>query len=45
MGTPLYDTSDFIEHMRDGAIRLDGSTTILNLIEFPKAVTLKGQIT
>jgi predicted nucleic acid-binding protein len=28
--------------MRDGATELAGSTTILNLIEFPKAVTLKG---
>jgi hypothetical protein len=42
METPLYDTSVLIEHMRDGATKLDGFTTILNLIEFPKAVTLKG---
>lgn len=42
METPLYDTSVLIEHMRAGATKLDGFTTILNLIEFPKAVTLKG---
>ncbi|MFQ5832973.1 MAG: PIN domain-containing protein, partial [Candidatus Thorarchaeota archaeon] len=42
MEAPLYDTSILIEHIRDGAAELEGSTTILNLIEFPKAVTLKG---
>ena len=42
METPLYDTSVLIEHMREGATKLEGSTTILNLIEFPKAVTLRG---
>ncbi|MFQ5834239.1 MAG: PIN domain-containing protein [Candidatus Thorarchaeota archaeon] len=42
MGTPLYDTNILIEHMRAGATRLEDFTTILNLIEFPKAVTLKG---
>ncbi|RDE13034.1 MAG: hypothetical protein C4K48_09185 [Candidatus Thorarchaeota archaeon] len=42
METPLYDTNVLIEHMRNGETSLDGFTTILNLIEFPKAVTLKG---
>ncbi len=41
MGSPLYDTNILIEHMRNGAESLKGSTTILNLIEFPKAVSLK----
>jgi tRNA(fMet)-specific endonuclease VapC len=42
MGTPLYDTNILIDHLRDGATSLEGATTILNLIEFPKAVTLQG---
>jgi tRNA(fMet)-specific endonuclease VapC len=42
METPLYDTNILIDHMRDGVTTLDGFTTILNLIEFPKAVTLNG---
>jgi predicted nucleic acid-binding protein len=41
METPLFDTSILIEQMRDGATTLKGSTTILNLIEFPKAALLK----
>jgi tRNA(fMet)-specific endonuclease VapC len=42
MESPLYDTNILIDHMHDGATSLDGFTTILNLIEFPKAVTLQG---
>ncbi len=42
METPLFDTSILIEQIRDGATSLNGSTTILNLIEFPKAALLKG---
>lgn len=42
METPLYDTNILIDHMRDGTTSLDGFTTILNLIEFPKAVPLQG---
>ena len=37
MGTPLYDTNVLIDMMRDGVDKIEGSTTSLNLIEFPKA--------
>lgn len=42
METSLFDSNILIERMRNGIKRLDGSTTILNLIEFPKAVTIEG---
>ena len=42
METSIYDTSVLIEKMRDGVTELQGFTTILNLIEFPKALTIKG---
>ncbi len=42
MGAPLYDTRVLIEHIRDRVIKLDDFTAILNLMEFPKAITLKG---
>ncbi|TFG26429.1 type II toxin-antitoxin system VapC family toxin [Candidatus Thorarchaeota archaeon] len=42
METSLHDTNILIDHVRDGATSLEGYTTILNLIEFPKAVTLQG---
>ncbi len=41
METPLYDTSLLIRSMRAGATSINGATTILNLIEFPKAALLK----
>ncbi|NWF95036.1 MAG: PIN domain-containing protein [Candidatus Thorarchaeota archaeon] len=42
MGAPLFDTTVLIERIRAGATGLSGSTTVLNLIEFPKAAHLKG---
>ena len=42
MGPSLYDTNVLIDRMRDGVTKVDGSTTILNLIEFSKAVTMNG---
>ena len=42
METSLYDTNVLIEHLRNETIEITGFTTILNLIEFPKAVTFKG---
>ncbi|TFG26425.1 hypothetical protein EU528_14420 [Candidatus Thorarchaeota archaeon] len=40
MEASLYDTNILIDRMREGATSVKGFTTILNLIEFPKAVTL-----
>lgn len=42
METPLYDTNILIERIREGITKLEGSTTTLNLIEFPKAVAISG---
>ena len=42
MGTPLYDTNILIDHLQNETVELIGYTTILNLIEFPKAVALKS---
>ncbi|MDF1539821.1 MAG: PIN domain-containing protein [Candidatus Thorarchaeota archaeon] len=42
MGAPLYDTNILINLMRDSVDTIEGSTTSLNLIEFPKAAKLKG---
>ncbi len=42
MGTPLYDTNVLIERLRKGISKLEGSTTTLNLIEFPKAATINN---
>lgn len=42
METSLYDTNILVDRMREGATSIQGFTTILNLIEFPKAVTLTG---
>lgn len=42
MGAQLYDTNVLIESMRGGVSKLDGSTTSLNLIEFPKGATIEG---
>lgn len=41
MGTPLYDTNVLIDMMREGVDEIEGSTTSLNLIEFPKAAKFK----
>ncbi|MFQ6076353.1 MAG: PIN domain-containing protein [Candidatus Bathyarchaeia archaeon] len=38
----VYDTSVLIELVKKGVKHIDGFTTILNLIEFPKAVELEG---
>ncbi len=42
MGSSLFDTNVLIDRMRAGITTIAGATTILNLIEFPKAVALKG---
>ncbi len=42
MGTPLYDTNILIERLRDGIAIIEGATTTLNLIEFPKAAAING---
>ena len=42
MEEALYDTCILIELIKKGCKRLEGYTTILNIVEFPKALTLKG---
>lgn len=42
MGTQLYDTNILIERLRERISKLEGSTTTLNLIEFPKAAAISG---
>ena len=42
MESSLYDTNVLIEFIREGVTRIDGSTTSLNLVEFPKAALIKG---
>ena len=42
MGTPLYDTNILLGFLRDGVPRIEGSTTSLNLIEFPRAAGIDG---
>ena len=38
----LYDTNILIEFIKRNNFTIDGYTTILNVIEFPKAVSLKN---
>jgi tRNA(fMet)-specific endonuclease VapC len=38
----LYDTSALIDHLKRGEKSVKGFTTILNVVEFPKALDLKG---
>ncbi len=42
MGTPLYDTSILIDFIRNNARSVEGCTTSLNLIEYPKSISLRG---
>ncbi|RLE48445.1 MAG: type II toxin-antitoxin system VapC family toxin [Candidatus Methanomethylicota archaeon] len=37
----LYDTSYLIEEYRHGVRELDGYTTVLNIVEFPKALGIR----
>jgi predicted nucleic acid-binding protein len=38
----VYDTSTLIDFLKSGKRDLKGFTTILNIIEFPKALEFKG---
>lgn len=38
----VYDTNQLISFLKSGAQNVKGFTTILNIIEFPKALDLKG---
>jgi len=40
--TPVYDTSALINLLKSGKSDAKGFTTILNIIEFPKALELKN---
>ncbi len=42
MGEVLYDTSSLIDKAKSGSRELEAFTTILNIIEFPKALEMKG---
>ncbi len=42
MGEALYDTNVLIELQKRGVKELKGYTTILNVIEHPKALRVKG---
>ncbi|RLE68945.1 MAG: PIN domain-containing protein [Thermoprotei archaeon] len=42
MGEVLYDTSVLIELQRKGVKELEGYTTILNIVEYPKALKVRG---
>ena len=42
MGEVLYDTSSLIEEAKSGVKELKAFTTILNIIEFPKALDMRG---
>jgi hypothetical protein len=38
----VYDTNQLISFLKSGKHNVKGFTTILNIIEFPKALDLKG---
>ena len=42
MGKVLHDTSRLTEEYRSGVRRLMDFTTVLNIVEFPKALELSG---
>jgi len=42
MGEALYDTSVLVEIQRRGVRELRGYTTILNVVEYPKALRIRG---
>ena len=42
MGKVLHDTSRLTEEYRSGVRRLTDFTTVLNIVEFPKALEFSG---
>jgi tRNA(fMet)-specific endonuclease VapC len=42
MEEAVYDTNQLINFLKSGKQNIAGFTTILNIIEFPKALDLKG---